>query len=159
MSFCSGAMHVFPLRVAWVNTDGTGKPEFITSENEMTHGAKLSPDGRRILCLVGPKSPKGESGRARLCVMDLITKKRTMAGKPGHTYGYCWCSDGLKLAYTWQMPLPRPDEVMERKTYLITCNQDGSDQKTITMRKYDMRRISSGRHLVAIFFWVVAWWK
>ena len=32
------------VRVAWVNTDGTGKPEFITAEQEVAYGAKLSPE-------------------------------------------------------------------------------------------------------------------
>ena len=147
------------VRVAWVNTDGSGKPEFITAEHEVAYGAKLSPNGRQILCMLGPKTPNGESNRTSLYVIDLTTKKRKMVGKPGHTHGYCWSSDGLKIAYTWQIPLRQPSEVVERKTYLITCDADGSNQKTITMRKYEEQPNSSGRDAVTIFFEVVAWWR
>ena len=147
------------VRVAWVNADGTGKPEFITSEHEVAYGARLSPDGRRILCMARPKTPDEEGRRTRLQVIDLGTKKQTMIDKPGHTYGYCWSSDGSKVAYTWQMPLRKPGEVVERKTYLITCDADGSNQKTVTMRKYKEPPNSSGRDAVTIFFQVVAWWR
>jgi Tol biopolymer transport system component len=147
------------VRVAWVNTDGTGQPEFITSDQEVAYGAKLSRDGQRILCMVGPKTPKDESTRTRLFVIDLATKKQTMVGKPGHTHGYCWSSDGLKVAYTWQMPLRQPVDSAERKTYLITCDPDGSNQKTITMRQRKVPQNSSAREGVSIFFQVVAWWR
>jgi Tol biopolymer transport system component len=145
--------------VAWVNTDGTGKPEFITSQDEVAYGAKLSPDGRRILCMAGPKTPAGEPKRRRLVVIDLNTKKRTVIDRPGHTHGYCWSSDGLKVAHTWQLPLRQPGEIEERKTYLITCDADGGNRKTITTRKYEVPTNSSGRDGVTIFFEVVAWWR
>src|SRR5262249_59720373 len=35
--------------VTWVNADGAGKPEYLTPEEEVASGARLSPDGRRIL--------------------------------------------------------------------------------------------------------------
>jgi Tol biopolymer transport system component len=38
------------IRIACVNFDGTGRPEFVTPENEFAFGAVLSPDGRKILC-------------------------------------------------------------------------------------------------------------
>ena len=147
------------IRVVWVNLDGTGKPEFITSEEEVAYGARLSPDGRRILCMVGPKELEGERNRLRLHVIDLITKKRTRIDRPGHTYGYCWSSDGSKVAYTWQMPLRQPNEIVERRTYLITCDPDGSNRKTVTSRKYEVPENSSGRGGMTIFFQVVAWWR
>jgi hypothetical protein len=92
-------------------------------------------------------------------VIDLVTKKRTAISKPGHTNGHCWSSDGSKIAYTWQMPLRNPAEVVERKTYLITCDPDGSDQKTITMRKYDVPQNGRSRLGVIVFFKVMAWWR
>jgi hypothetical protein len=147
------------VRVAWVNTDSTGEPEFITSEHEVAYGARLSPDGRRILCMAGPKGPKGERNPMGLHVIDLNTKKRTRIDRPGHTYGYCWSSDGLKVAYTWQMPLRQPSEIVERRTYLITCDPDGNNRKTVTSRKYEVPENSSGRGGVPIFFQVVAWWR
>src|SRR5439155_20215437 len=61
------------IRVAWVNVDGTGRPEFITSEQEIAYGAKLAPDNRRVLCMVGPRAAEDQASRMRLCVIDLAT--------------------------------------------------------------------------------------
>jgi Tol biopolymer transport system component len=147
------------VRIAWATVDGTGQPEFITSDQEVAYGAKLSPDNRRILCMAGPRSPDEQEKLMRLYVIDLATKERTRIDKPGHTYGYCWSSDGSKIAYTWQLPLRKPEEAKERRTYLITCDPDGSNAKTITMRKCEVAPNSSGRDAVVIFFQVVAWWR
>lgn len=147
------------VRVASVRTDGTGNPEFITSDQEVAYGARFSPDNRRILCMLGSDPPQNEESRTRLNVIDLATKKRTVIDKPGHTHGYCWSSDGLKVAYTWQLPIRRPDEAETRKTYLITCDPDGSNRETITMREYEVPRNSSGRNSVITFFEVLAWWR
>jgi Tol biopolymer transport system component len=125
-------------RVAWVHVDGSGAPEFLTSDQEVAYGARLSPDNRQILCMVGPRNPGNQGSRTRLYVIELATKKRTVIDKPSHTYGYCWSSDGAKVAYTWQLPLRQPEDVVERKTYLITCDADGTNQKTVTMRKYEV---------------------
>jgi Tol biopolymer transport system component len=145
--------------VAWVHIDGTGTPEFLTSDQEVAHGARLSPDNRRILCQIGSPPRQNEASRVRLYVIDLITKKRTVIDKLGHTDSYCWSSDGSKVAYTWQMPLRQPEEVAERKAYLITCDLDGGNRKTITMRKYGVPADSSIRRFVFAFFKVVAWWR
>jgi Tol biopolymer transport system component len=147
------------VRVAWVHVDGSGEPEFLTSDQEVAHGARLSPDNRRILCMVGSLASKDEGISPRLHVIDLATKKRTVIDKPGHTHGYCWSSDGSKVAYTWQLPLRHPEEAVERKTYLITCDPDGSNRKTVTMRKYEVPQNSSGQNGVITFFEVLAWWR
>jgi Tol biopolymer transport system component len=145
--------------VAWVHIDGTGAPEFLTSDQEVAHGARLSPDNRRILCQIGSRSSKNEASRTRLYVIDLATKQRTVIDKLGHTDSYCWSSDGSKVAYTWQMPLRQPEEVAERKAYLITCDPDGDNRKTITMRKYEVPANSQMRKWVFSFFKVLAWWR
>ncbi len=92
-------------------------------------------------------------------MIDLATKERSVIGRPGHTDSYCWSSDGSKVAYTWQMPLRQPEEVLERKAYLITCDPDGSNRKTVTMRKYTVRPDGSIEKLVFGFFKVLAWWR
>ena len=48
---------------------------------------------------------------------------------------------------------------VERKTYLITCDPDGSNRKTVTMRSYKVPPNSSGREGVIYFFEVLAWWR
>jgi hypothetical protein len=145
-------------RVAWVPSDGSGKPEFLTSDQDETYGARLSPDNRRILCTARPREPR-DGRRARLYVIDLITKKRVVIDKPGHTHGYCWSSDGQKVAYTWQLPIREPEAKVDRKTYLITCDSDGDNQKTVTMRSYKVPPNNSGRESVIFFFEVLAWWR
>lgn len=145
-------------RVAWVRIDGTGEPEFLTSDQEVAYGARLSPDNRRMLCMVGPRAHE-EGRRTRLYVIDLATKQRAVIDKTGHTQGYCWSSDGLKVAYTWQLPIRDPEARAERKTYLITSDPDGNNRKTITMRRYQVPPNSSGRDSVVYFFEVLAWWR
>lgn len=144
-------------RLAWVNLDGTGAPEYITSEDEVAYSARLSPDGKRILCMAGPKAPNGKQSQARLCVIDLSTKKRVVVDEPGATHGYCWSADGSKIAYTWQRPLERPAEVAVRETFLVTCDADGSNRKLVTSRKYEVPPTSSGREGVIYFFEVLDW--
>jgi Tol biopolymer transport system component len=147
------------LRVAWVNIDGAGKPEFITPEGEVAYGAKVSPDGRRILCQIEPKVTADGQRHPKLIAIDLVTKTRTVVDKPGHTYGYCWSSDGSQVAYTWQMPLRRPEDVDVRKTYLITCDPDGTNRRTVTMREWKLPPNHSDPDGVIIFFQVLSWWR
>jgi RNA polymerase sigma factor (sigma-70 family) len=146
-----------PPRIAWVNIDGTGEPQFITSEEEVAGGAKRSPDGRRILCMAGPKAAKDDRRQVRLSVIDLETKKRTIVDEPGETAGYCWSADGSRIAYTWQRPIEKPAEVPMRETLLITCNRDGGERKTVTSRKYEVPQNSSGPDGMVIFFQVFDW--
>jgi hypothetical protein len=55
------------------------------------------------------------------------------------------------------MLLRHPEQAEERKTYLITCDPDGRNQKIVTMRRYQVPAKSSGRDAVIIFFEVVVW--
>jgi Tol biopolymer transport system component len=139
-------------RIAWLNADGTGEPEFLTPEQEVARGARLSPDGRRMLYQAGPKVPNGRP-RMRLYVMDLSTRKRKVVDEPGETHGFCWHRDGSRVAYTWQRALDKPEQVPERETLLITCNPDGTNRKTITSRKAKVSQTDS----VVYFFWVIDW--
>jgi Tol biopolymer transport system component len=145
------------LRIALLNVDGSGKPEFITPENEVAYDARFSPIGGRILFMAGPKAPKGERPPLRLYAMDLSTKKRTVLDDPGETHGYCWRPDGSRIAYTWQRSLKNPAQVAERETLLITCDPDGKNRKTVTSRKYRVPENSSGKSSIVIFFQVLAW--
>jgi Tol biopolymer transport system component len=145
-------------RLAWVSIHGQGEPDFLTSDRAVAYGARLSPDDRKILCMVR-KLDAAPERLARLCVIDLVTKKEIVIDKPGHTYGYCWSSDGSKIAYTWQMPIRKAGETDERKTYLITCDADGGNSRTITMRQYEVAPNNSGRNGVIMFFEVLAWWR
>jgi dipeptidyl aminopeptidase/acylaminoacyl peptidase len=144
-------------RLAWVPVAGGGSPDFLTPADEAAYDGRLSPDGKRILYLAGPKAPKDPDDRPRLTVLDLGTGRRTVLDEPGHTHGHCWSPDGTKVAYTWQRLLGDPPAA-ERETLLITCTADGRERKTVTTRKYAPSARSNGRTGVVIFFTVVAWW-
>lgn len=141
-------------RIAWVSDDGARDPEFITSEDEIAGRAKLSPDGRRILCLV---RDRGEGTQMRLTVIDLQTMERTIVDEPGMTSGHCWSPDGSKIAYTWQPLLDNPADVAQRETMLLSCAPDGSGRTTITTRTKHVSANSSGRSGHVIFFRVLDW--
>jgi Tol biopolymer transport system component len=136
-------------RVAWVNVDGTGEPAFLTPEDEVAYGARLSPDGRKVLFQASPKTPGGQS---RLYVMDLATRKRVTIDEPGETHGHCWSPDGSQVAFTWQQT-PTAGTT-ERETLLRVCEANGRNLRTITSRKY--KPVSPGRG-VTIFFQVIDW--
>lgn len=144
-------------RVAWVNADGSGELDYVTSEEEVVYGAIWSPDEKSILCMAAPKPQNGERARARLCVINLSTNHRTIVDKPGETHGYCWSPDGSKIAYTWQQSLDNPAEVEVREAFLITCSADGSDPMTITSRKHGVPPNNSGRNGIVIFFEILDW--
>jgi hypothetical protein len=77
--------------------------------------------------------------------------------EPGHTDGHSWSAGGSRIAYTWQRPLDKPEEVPVRETFLITCRPDGSDRQTVTSRKYELPPNLSGRGGVIFFFTLRDW--
>jgi dipeptidyl aminopeptidase/acylaminoacyl peptidase len=144
-------------RVAWFNLDGAGEPEFITRELEVAYGARVSPDGRQILCLAGFRRPGEGRRKVRLSVVNLDTRKRTLVDEPGETHGYCWSPDGSRIACTWQRALEKPEETPVRETFLKVCDPDGANRKTVTSRKYKLPANSSHLGETIIFFQVLAW--
>jgi Tol biopolymer transport system component len=145
------------VRIAWLNADGTGKPEFLTPEIQSASNARLSADNKQILFMAGPKTVKSKEDHPRLYVMDLATKERTPINQTGAVFGYCWSAKGDRLAFTWQPDLDKPAEVPERKTLLLTCDRDGGNRKLITTRKYEVPPNSSGRDSLVIHFEVLDW--
>lgn len=141
-------------RIAWINTDGAGNPEFLTPEDEVAYSPRLSRDGRKMVYQAGPQVMKSQRTRVRLYVMDLASKKRTVVDEPGETHGFCFSPDGRRVAYTWQRSIDKPADVPERETFLITCDLDGKNRKTVTSRKYKPVNAAAG---VVYFFWVLDW--
>lgn len=145
------------VRVAWLNADGTGKPEYVSPAGEIGYGGRLSRDGKWVLYQGGPQPPKGQRGTVRLYAQDLATGKRTTVDEPGHTNGYCWSPDGTRVAYTWQRSLEKPADTPERETLLITADRDGGNRTVVTRRTVEIPENNSGRSGVVTFFWVVDW--
>lgn len=142
------------LRLAFIDAAG-GKPEFIIDDAIALRG-RLSPDGKRVLCMV---APKGKPGESRLTVIDPETKKRTVVDELGHTEGHCWSPDGSRIAYTWQPPLGEPQEPDVRETLLLTCRPDGTDRKTIASRKLEVKKDEKGRRGPMTFFFSIMEWR
>jgi Tol biopolymer transport system component len=146
-------------RLAWVAAGGGGEPEFLTPADEIAYDGRLSPDGKRVLCLIGPKSAKGKKGKAdrpRLTVIELATGQRVEVDQPGYPHGHCWSPDGSRVAYTWQRPLVVPTH--KRETLLITCTADGKDRKVVASRRHTLPPDSTELGTMVYFFTVVAWW-
>lgn len=129
-------------RLAWLNADGSGEPEFLTGEDEIATDGRLSPDGTQVLFRGGATESDGEKPYWRLIVMNLNSKKKTILNKPGEMNGYCWSPDGSHVAYTWQKWLDKPEEVIEREILLITCDTNGQNRKTVTSRKHKFEKPS-----------------
>ena len=128
--------------MAWINADGSGKPQFVSPEKEIAFGGRLSPDGQRVLYLGCPEPPKGEQPKPRLTVLDLETKKRTLVDEPGSTTmnGYCWSPDGKRIGLHVATATPAGGNA-RRKTSLSAYGPvDGSDRKIVTSRQYRSRR-------------------
>ncbi len=141
-------------RVAWVNADGKGDPEYVTPEGERAAEPRLSPDGRKVLCKVWIAEKEGTPERPRLCVLDLATKKRVVIDEPGEVGRFCWSPGGSRVAYAWQKALARREDAPLRETFLYTCDADGKGRKAVTSRKY---RPVNSRSPVAWYFDLVDW--
>ena len=149
-----GAMHEGAFsRVAWVNADGTGEPEFLSPDDEFAVHPRLSPTGGKVLYKTLPGIDE-EGGKPKLYVLDLATKKRQVVNDPGEVQGHCWSPDGARLAYTWQRSLKKREEAPERETLLVTCDAEGKDRKVIATRKF---KPVSPRAVVGVFFEVIDW--
>ena len=146
-----------PRELAWLDKDGATKFVYAFSPDESVYGERLSPDGKRIVCMAGPKPGKDKRWDGRLTVIDLATKKRTVVDEPGHTHGHCWSPDGTRIAYTWQRQLEKPEEVEVRETHLFTCRADGMDRKSIASRKTEVKKNNSGRGSVVFIFLLIEW--
>jgi len=142
-------------RIGWIAADGTGKPEFITAADEVAYDGRLSADGKRLLCLIGP--PKATPGQMRLTSIDLKTQRRVVIDEPGITHGYSWSPDGTMVAYTWQCPPGERGEATDRETLLITCTAEGKDRKIVTSRKQKLTSAKDRPEAIVFFFRVVDW--
>jgi sugar lactone lactonase YvrE len=140
-------------RLAWINADGLDKLEFITDENEIATGGKLSRDGQKLLFQSTPTPGKGETARTRLYVLDLASGKRFAIDEPGEVSGYCWSPDGSRVAYTWQQSLDRPKESPLREIVLYTADPDGKNRKAVGRRILDV----GANNNVVNFFTVLDW--
>lgn len=111
---------------------------------------KFSPDGKRVLFLDADPEDKdafkwGTSNKPYL--LDVATKKRELLQEfpeNARSMGISWSPDGKRIAYTWVQLHPdvlkkdrinANDELIETEAFLIVCDADGKNAKTIASKK------------------------
>jgi RNA polymerase sigma factor (sigma-70 family) len=144
----SGYQEKRPQRLYLMNRDGTEHKAVTDGKDESVLG-RLSPDGRRVLYMTMHISKDGSEVFYKLVVVDVITGKATpVEGLPpnAHIQGFCWAPDGKAIAYAWREIHPRdPNEVpmmavrpavpIETESFLVVCDPDGKNRKTIATEK------------------------
>lgn len=80
--------------------------------------------------------------KRELFVQDLATGKRApVQDLPlnGDLQAYCWSPDGKKIAYSWREVHQegKPEELVDKETesFLVVCDPDGKNAKTIVTEK------------------------
>ena len=107
---------------------------------------RLSSDGTRVLCLrmEPPPDPekKGPFPQPELIVIDVATGKATKVQdvpQNANVQGFCWSPDGKRIAYSWRQlhDTTKPEELDEKEieSFLVVCDPDGKNQKTIATEK------------------------
>jgi RNA polymerase sigma factor (sigma-70 family) len=127
-----------------MNRDGTEK-KVLTDAKQFSVIGRLSPDGKRVLyhtVTFPPKdTEKTRQPTRELVVLDIATGKVTrVEDQPlnGELQSYCWSPDGKKIAYSWrEVHVGKPEDVVNKETesFLVVCDPDGKNQKTIATEK------------------------
>jgi RNA polymerase sigma factor (sigma-70 family) len=133
-----------PATLHLMNRDGTEK-KALTDPKQSSAIGRLSPDGKRVLYHTVTPPPKGMEGTKptirELTVLDIATGKSTrVADQPlnGDIQSYCWSPDGKKIAYSWREAHEgKPEDLVNKETesFLVVCDPDGKNQKTIATEK------------------------
>ena len=125
-----------------MNRDGT-EHKALTDDKQLAIFGRLSPDGTRALfgVLPLPEKDKRKPPCRELMVQDISTgKSAKVQDVPlnAEIQGYCWSPDGKRIAYTWrQLHEGKPEDVIDKETesFLVVCDPDGKNQKTIATEK------------------------
>jgi RNA polymerase sigma factor (sigma-70 family) len=129
-------------RLYLMNRDGT-EHKALTDAGQFSVFGRLSPDGGRVLYQSLTPPPKDKPGppKRELAVLDVASGKVTkVADQPlnGDVQAYCWSPDGKKIAYSWrEVHAGKPEEVIDKETesFLVVCDPDGKNAKTIATEK------------------------
>jgi RNA polymerase sigma factor (sigma-70 family) len=122
-------------RLHLMNRDGT-QAQTLTDVSQAAWGGRLSPDGRKVLCLFSP--PQRE--KSGLFVLDIESRKSLrVEGQPLNgvilNYCYCWSPDGKRIAYAWHQVHEKGEANQETESHLVVADADGKNQVTIASEK------------------------
>src|SRR5207253_2052979 len=124
-------------RVFLMNRDGT-EHKALSDGKAIALGGRLSPDGRRVMYME-VEVPKDKPPVVRkLVVADVATGTVTpVEGIPldAEVQGYCWSPDGKRVAYAWQRTINAGTTQEETEAYLVVCDPDGRNEKTVVTEK------------------------
>jgi RNA polymerase sigma factor (sigma-70 family) len=123
-------------RMHLMNRDGT-EHKALTDGKQPAMFGRLSPDGKRVLYCTPLTAPEPETNKRYklgLDVLDIASGKVDRVQESGDIYSYCWSPDAKRIAYAWREWhegefIDLLDK--EHKCYLVVCDQDGKNRKTI----------------------------
>jgi Tol biopolymer transport system component/predicted DNA-binding protein (UPF0251 family) len=138
-------------RLYLINRDGTGE-KALTPADQLAAFGHFSPDGKRVLytTVILPAKEKPGPSRMELTVIDLATGKfAPVADIPlnAEVQGYCWSPDGKQIVYAWrEVHEGKPEDLQMKETesFLVVCDPDGKNPKTIASEK------GSGQWIITI---------
>jgi Tol biopolymer transport system component len=122
-----------------MNLDGTEYKKL-----NIIAGYRISPDGR-LLCISREEREK-QAPRSCLTVLDLNSGKLTPIFdlSKGGLSSACWSPDGKQIAYVWYPDLKPNEDInkapedlnnTEAECLLMICNEDGTNQRSVTSTK------------------------
>jgi hypothetical protein len=103
----------------------------------------------------------GSKVSCKLIVVDVTTGTATpVEGVPlnAHIQGFCWSPDGKTIAYAWRTIHPRdpkdvpmmavrPAVAIETESFLVVCDPDGKNRKTIATEKGSAQWLTTIGHV------------
>jgi RNA polymerase sigma factor (sigma-70 family) len=131
-----------PRSLHLMNPDGT-EHRALTGPNDWALAGRLSPDGKRLLCL----SINGND--SQLAVMDVGKPESLtpVAGVPegAEVVGYAWSPDGKRIAFaTGASRTLTPDELRNLESRLIVADPDGKNATVL--------RNARGEQIVSVYW-------
>jgi RNA polymerase sigma factor (sigma-70 family) len=129
-----------------MNKDGTEK-KVLTDSKQICVLGKLSPDGKQVLYMTislppdTEQPPPATQPKREIHVMDIATGKSSRVGDQplnGEIQSYCWAPDSKKIAYSWrEIHTGKTEDNINKETesFLVICDPDGKNQKTIVTEK------------------------
>ena len=136
-------------RLHLMNLDGT-EHKALTDGKQPAVGGRISPDGKRVLFMEVIVSKDSARPGHKLFVLEMANGKvAKVEDVPlnAELQSYCWSPDGKRIAYAWREILEgKPEDVAnkERECFLVVCDPDGKNAKTIATGKAENGIIAIG---------------